>query len=333
MEAGQSGCETGRSGREAGQLGCDAGSAGRLVSSSGARCDLSPLTVPAIFTSERDMNPLLITKENSTYQILQALKTNRRKRRELHEVFVEGVSAIKQGVQSGLRVKRIISQDDRTLSRWARGLIDLNRQAQYLRLSKRLFDELSDRNDPSEVIITLDLPDSKIEEESESPKPFIVVIDRPTNHGNLGTIVRSANAFGVTQVLTVGHGVDVYDPAVIRASMGSVFSTPVSQIESMESLRAWLDQMRERHPDLRVIATDSSGDSLLTGDERTSLPAAILIGNEAKGLSVHLREVADVTLRIPMIGTVDSLNVACAASIVMYIVGSSSGPHLRKAAG
>lgn len=270
------------------------------------------------------MKPLYISKENSTYQILHALKSNRRKRKQLREVFVEGVSAIKHGVHAGMLVKRIISQDGRPLSSWARGLIDSNQQAQHLKLSKNLFDELSDRDDPSEIVVTLNLPSSRADERPSSQAPFIVVVDRPTNHGNLGSIVRSANAFGATQVATIGHGVDVYDPAVIRASMGSVFSTHVRQIESVKSLCQWLDRLRIQHPNLRVVATDSSGMSLTALDEPTSLPAVVLIGNEAKGLSLQLKEAADVTIGIPMIGSVDSLNVACAASIVMYHVWASS---------
>lgn len=275
------------------------------------------------------------------------MKTNRRKRHELGEIFVEGVAAIKQALAAGVKVKRFVVQKDAPLSSWAAGLIDSSRDAQLLYLDRDLFAALSDRNEPSELIVTFEYPGipqsegvvrevlSPVSTPAESAGmtrtdgaiaiesiiPFVIVVDRPTNHGNLGAIIRSANAFGATAVMLAGHGVDMYEPAVIRSSMGAVFRTPVSHLDSIDALRKEIDLLRARHPAFRLIATDSGGSLALSECENIGPPAMILIGNEATGLSRQLLGLADAVIRIPMQGEVDSLNVACAASILMYEVG------------
>lgn len=270
---------------------------------------------------EQLVKPLLVTRENSTYQVLMALKSNRRKRRELNEVFVEGVAAIRHSIEAGMTIRRIVFARDKSLSSWAIDLIESFPEAQQICMSRELFDTLSDRNEPSELLITIagaELDPDSAGRDSEVEPLFGIVVDRPSNHGNLGAIIRSANAFGVTGVLTLGHGVDPYDPAVIRASMGAVFRTRIGHIDSVNALKERIDRIRIDQPRLRVIATDSAGSASITECEDFSIPAMILIGNEAKGVSVQLKELADVFVRIPMIGAVDSLNVACAASIIMF---------------
>lgn len=262
------------------------------------------------------MKPLQISKENATFQVLLALKTNRRKRNELGEIFVEGVSAINHAVGAGLAVRRIIRSAGTRLSDWAAGLIAGHRHAQEIELSEELYSALSDRDEPSEILATFERPVHV--DEAGDEMPLVVIVDRPSNHGNLGAIVRSANAFGVTEVIIVGHGVDEYDPAVIRASTGAVFRTPIRHLESLRELRELTESLRARYPGLRIVGTDSEGDTELSDATASVGAAIILIGNEAKGLSVQLKELADVIVRIPMRGAVDSLNVACAASIVMF---------------
>jgi tRNA G18 (ribose-2'-O)-methylase SpoU len=171
------------------------------------------------------LQPIYISKRNSTYQILHALKTNRTKRKRLQEVFVEGIAAIKSSVQAGKTLKRLIYRDGGRLSNWANNIVASNRDAQLIAIDEKLFNELCDKNNPAELLATIANEEIKFNQIKLQDNPFITVIDRPSNHGNLGSIIRSAHAFGVDLLVTVGHAVDMYDPAVIRASMGSIFLT------------------------------------------------------------------------------------------------------------
>jgi tRNA G18 (ribose-2'-O)-methylase SpoU len=276
------------------------------------------------------VRPLRITKPNSTFQIIQALKENRTKRAELGEVFVEGITPIKNALRAGKSIKRIIYTTHEALSDWSRKLLLAHENAQLISLETTLFDTLSDKSDPSELLVTIVKEDAKLEQMLVPRDPFVVVLDRPGNHGNLGSIVRSANAFGADLIIISGHGVDPFDPTAIRASTGAIFFTKVCHAESVEQLREWIATARTRHAGLTVLGTDSESDVSLAEYSPIRRPVVLLIGNEAKGLSVRLKSLADRMIRIPMNGEVDSLNVACAASIVMYEISRASEGTQRR---
>jgi TrmH family RNA methyltransferase len=146
--------------------------------------------------------------------------------------------------------------------------------------------------------------------------PFILTLDRPGDFGNLGSTIRSANAFGVDAVYIIGHGVDVYEPKVIRASLGSVFFTEIKTIDSMEELEKIIKTKKTKNG-LKVIGTDSQG-AVSIGEKAYARPIMLIIGNESKGMSVKLRTVCDEIVKIPISGNINSLNVSCAASIIMW---------------
>ncbi len=279
------------------------------------------------------MRELHVAKRNSTFQVLQALKANRAKRNELDEILVEGVAPIKAALRSGRTTRKIVHAEQRSLSGWARSLIAENPDAQVISLGADLYAELCDRTDPSELIVTFAKESLGLSEARLSRNPFVLVVDRPSNHGNLGSIIRSANAFSVDLIIIVGHGVDCYDPAVIRSSMGGIFSTQISHVDSLRQLRDWLEKQRARNPRLTCVGTDSTGSTPIDEMGPVGRPMVLLLGNEAKGLSVELKGLADRLVRIPMTGNVDSLNVACAASILMYaftrgtVPQASNGPE------
>ena len=187
--------------------------------------------------SDKPVNMLLVNRrilrvsaENAEFQIIQALKTNRAKRHKTHEVFIEGTECIRQALGAGLEFTRIImgARVER-LSDWAHTLIQTQAAATLIEMSPLLYASLCDRTNPSELLVT-----AKIKPETGNPvlppAPCILVFDRPSDFGNLGSIIRSANAFGIDALFTVGHGGDVYEPKVIRASLGSVFYTQIRHI-------------------------------------------------------------------------------------------------------
>jgi TrmH family RNA methyltransferase len=266
--------------------------------------------------------PRPIRSRNATFQVLDALKRNRHKRNELGEVFIEGIEPIKQAVAAGRRVRRILCADAVKLSRWARELVERVEHDELLQLDPELYRALADREEPSELMVTVADAPLALEDLALGPSPLVLVFDRPSDHGNLGTTIRSANAFGVDAVITTGHGVDVRDPKAIRASMGAVFRTPVVQVESVAALESWLARERAR-VNLRVVGTDSGGETPST-TPLLRRPCALVMGNEALGMSAALRRLSDATVAIPMRGQVDSLNVACAASILLWQIHSAS---------
>lgn len=271
-----------------------------------------------------DIPPRLrhVRTRNAIFQVLQALKENRHKRSELGELFVEGIEPIKQALAARWRVRKVVFADYRALSGWARSTIASVESDELLQVEAGLYRELTEKEEPAELLMTFADERPTLAQVRLAPKPLILVFDRPSDHGNLGTLIRSANAFGVDAVVTTGHGVDVRDPKVIRASLGALFHTPVIQVESAAVLESWLGGLRASHG-LSVVGTDSTG-STPADAPLLRRPCALILGNEARGMSAALRRISEAVVRIPMQGQVNSLNVACAGSILLWQIQTGS---------
>ncbi len=263
-----------------------------------------------------------MSAENAEYQIIRALKTKRAKRAKLNEVFIEGIEPIKQALSAELPLTRIIFRDFSCLSDWARTLIEANREAAAIEMTDELYLSLCDKENPSELLVTARVRPPRLDALLLPDKPFILIFDRPSDLGNFGSLTRSANAFGVDAVLVVGHGVDFYDPKVIRSSLGGVFHTIIVSVPSMVELETWLNQQKRKNG-MELVGTDSSG-SVLLAAKPLRKPIAIVLGNEAKGMSVALKALCDAVVRIPLSGRVNSLNVACAGTIFLWDVYKNS---------
>ena len=189
-------------------------------------------------------------------------------------------------------------------------------------MSEDLFRKLCEKSAPSEMLLTASMPNLTIGDIGLPEKPFILVLDRPSDTGNLGSIIRSANSFGVDAVLIMGHGVDPWDPKTIRASLGSIFFTLPLHLESLRELEEYKESLVGQYG-IEVYGTDSGGTSSLVS-KNLKRPLMLILGNEAKGMSLALKEICDGLISIPVSGEVNSLNLASAASIFMWEVFRNS---------
>lgn len=146
---------------------------------------------------------------------------------------------------------------------------------------------------------------------------LVIVFDRPSSPGNLGSLIRSCDALGADGLIVTGHGADVYDSETISASRGSLFALPVVRLAGPRELEVWLQSIRQNAGDLQVLAMEEDAEVDVWHVDFTS-PTVLLLGNEKWGLSAGLKELATLHTRIPMIGSASSLNVAVAGSIALY---------------
>lgn len=269
-----------------------------------------------------------ISSENDIFQVLVSLRDNRQKRAKRDTIFVEGVAPINALADSQPYTHAVAFAQNTRLSGWAVDAIERLEPEIGYEIAPDLMDRLSDRADPSELIVLAARPRRDLADIVPGRNRTVAVADRPANPGNLGSLMRSADALGVDAVVTTGHGVDIYDPRVIRASLGACFSTPIVFEPSATRLVAWLSAMRTDDPPVRIIGTDSAGATPLS-DARLAPPLVMVFGNEATGLSANLREVVDEMVAIPLRGRVDSLNLACAASILFYEAGRAAAARER----
>ena len=175
-------------------------------------------------------------------------------------------------------------------------------------VTSELFRKMSDTQSPQGILCVM----KRLEELLSAPKPLFIVLENLQDPGNLGTIVRSGEGAGVTGIIMGGGTADIYNPKTIRATMGSVFRVPFVYTEDLEGA---VEGLREKG--VRVYAAHLEGERYYDSFSFRE-GTAFLIGNEGAGLSRELASRADSYLKIPMEGSVESLNAAVTASILMY---------------
>ena len=161
------------------------------------------------------------------------------------------------------------------------------------------------------IVKTRHLSLNELSSKSATQSPLYVVLESVEKPGNLGAILRSADAAGVTAVIVCDPLTDLYNPNLIRSSIGAVFTVPVVACTS----EACISFLKENGVQ---ILTAQLQDSHLYYDQDMTQPTAIVMGTEATGLTSQWREAADAHIRIPMLGRLDSLNVSVSAAILMY---------------
>lgn len=262
------------------------------------------------------MKELKIGKRNSTYQHIIVIKNNRHKRFEHKEIFVEGVRNINLALKYGWKIKHWIYENFNELSDWAKKTINQNKTNENYSFSNELITEISGKTDTSELMAIFEMKKMKIDIKNIN-NPLIVLFDRPSKKGNLGSVIRSADAFGIDGIIVTGHAVDIYDPEVIGASMGSYFTIPIEKIDTNEEVLKTFDLYKQIFPNLQIISTTELGDKNIA-EINYKNPSILMIGNEAMGLSKFLLETSNLQAKIPMVGEASSFNASCAGSIFMY---------------
>lgn len=260
---------------------------------------------------------LEVSTANTAFQRIDVLRRNRNKRHRYGEFVVEGVRAINGALAAGWTVRSFAYPRDRQLSRWATDILATSTAESHLSVAPALFDTISEKEDSSELLAVVAMRPDSVERIPTGPGMAVVVVDRPGSPGNLGTLIRSCDAFGMAGVIVTGHGVDLYEPATIRASVGSFFSVPCIALESHREVAEWVGELRESYNGLTVVGTSARASSELR-DFHWGTEVVLLVGNETNGLSHAYREMCDDIVRIHMRGTATSLNAAVSTSIVLY---------------
>ena len=260
-----------------------------------------------------------IYSKNATYQKFEVLQTNRNKRHRYNEFLIEGVRNINEAINNNWEIVSFIYSFEENLSRWAIDTISGHKTETNYELPIALLGELSGKENTSELLAILKMKGNEESHPRLSSNPIIALFDRPSNKGNLGTLLRSCDAFGVEQLIITGHAVDIYEPDVISASMGSFFKVPFVRLSDKIEIETYLDELRQNYPSLQVIGAESKMEKNLYEVDLTT-PVLFLIGNEADGLNRYYLDISDTLVTIPMneASSASSFNVSCAATVLFY---------------
>jgi RNA methyltransferase, TrmH family len=243
----------------------------------------------------------------------RARKLRQRKHRDAEGVFlVEGIAAAWQALEHA-DVEVVLYSPELLTSERA---LDLVRRAgpatRVVEVAGDAFPSISEREHPVGLAViarasTVRLRDLSVEEDS-----VFVALHEVGNPGNLGTIVRSADAAGAAGVIAIGEGTDFWHPNALRSSMGTMFTTPLVKVTDVRDALTWA-----RDNGLSIITTTAHAE-IEHWSTTYSKPALVLFGSESHGLSDDLLDEGDVAVRIPMHGTATSLNLAVSVGVLLY---------------
>lgn len=254
------------------------------------------------------------SSNNDIIKLFRSLR-NPKYRDKFNLFTVEGLKLVKEAFSSNFELKFVILTD-KTLMQVAEieNLCSQRHVPQYI-VTEQLFNKISDTISPQGVAAAVKIKDHCIDDVIKpARKSFFVITDMVQDPGNLGGIIRSADATGADAVFVLKGSVDVYNPKTIRATMGSIFHLPVIRIDDKQSILNHLKSSR-----VSIIASSLNAKSLIF-EADFSGPIAVVVGNESCGVSREILSFADTHIKIPLVGKAESYNVAVAAGIVMYEV-------------
>lgn len=243
--------------------------------------------------------------QNPKIKYIVKLREDKRQRQRDQVMLVEGFDELTLALRTGLKPESILTAPE-LVSRSG----DIS-HAEATTVTRAVFEKISYRDNPDGWLGIFPIPKRSLEELKLSSSPLVIVAEAVEKPGNLGAILRTADAAHVDALLVCDPRVDLWNPNVIRASRGAVFTVPTVEAESTNAL-SWLQSNK-----MRVLAATPAAEEMYT-DVNMKEPVAIAVGTEDTGLSDFWMQHADLQVKIPMLGKVNSLNVSIATALITY---------------
>ena len=218
---------------------------------------------------------------------------------------------IEEAIQEEAKIKQIVvCEDCKNSGGIPQELLYEIAKYDCIYVNEKVFTQITDVSNPQGVLAIIEKP--KIEENQiEFKEDLFLILDNIQDPGNMGTILRTADSINLKQIIISKGSSDVYNPKVVRSTMGAIFRVKIIESENLEKTIKELKKHK-----INILVTDLKTDkSIYDVDYKKS---AIIIGNEANGVSDKVLNLADSKIKIPMLGKTESLNAAVATSIILY---------------
>ena len=252
---------------------------------------------------------IITSKDNETIKHIRKLK-EKKYRDEFGEYVVEGIKLINEAISENLDIRTIIVCDN------CNKIEDINQNSMYevakyncIYADEKVFNTITEVQNPQGILAVIGKNNQ--EAEINYKEDVIVVLDDIQDPGNLGTILRTVDSVGLSQIIVSKKSGDVYNSKVIRSSMGGIFR--VNVIESDDIVETLKSIKKHKY---NIVSTSLDTDKSLYDLELKKV--AIVIGNEANGVSKEVQEMSDLKIKIPMLGKTESLNASIATGVILY---------------
>lgn len=250
---------------------------------------------------------MITSSSNQQMKNIALLNRKAKARREQGIFVVEGRKMFQEAPREWIRKVYLSESFEKTNEISMDGI-------EYEVVDDRVFSSVCDTATPQGILTLVQIPSYNEEEVLGGKNPFLIVLEDLQDPGNVGTILRTAEGAGVTGIIVSRRTADLFQPKTIRATMGSIYRMPFLETEDPVS---FISRLSERG--IRTYAAHLGGTQSYRMQDYKG-PCALLIGNEGNGLTAEMAEQADVLVRIPMEGKVESLNAAIASAVLMYEV-------------
>lgn len=253
---------------------------------------------------------VITSKDNEFVKHVKKLK-EKKYREEYGEFLVEGIKMIEEAISENAVIKYIVVCDDcKTQSSIPSDLLYEIAKYNCIYASEKVFNSMTDVTNPQGILAVIEKPANR-ETEIDFKDDLFLVLDNIQDPGNMGTILRTADSINLKQILVSKGTADQYNPKVVRSTMGAIFRVRVIECED---LCKTLKELKKHK--IEVYATDLKTDKSIY--DVNYKRKAIVIGNEANGVSTEILNLADTKIKIPMSGKTESLNAAVATGVILY---------------
>lgn len=243
--------------------------------------------------------------QNPRIKHIVRLRDDKRHRQNDGLMLVEGFDEIQLALSAGHKPQTVLSAPELVVRQ-----ID-NINAEIITVNRAVFEKISYRQNPDGWLAVFPVPRGSLEDLKFSDTPLMIVAESIEKPGNLGAMLRTADAARVDALFVCDPRVDVYSPNVVRASRGALFTVPLIETNSAQAV------IFLQRNGIRVLAATPSAKEEYTRQDLRG-PLAIVVGTEAEGLSEFWLSQADMRVKIPMMGKVNSLNVSVSTALIIY---------------
>lgn len=247
---------------------------------------------------------MITSKDNETVKEIKKLKDKKYRK---NKFIVEGTKMIEEAIKYNAKIELIVYREGFDISSINTQVNDKNTKT--IEICENVFNTLTDVVSSQGILAIIRKEDTK--QDIDYSQDFIIALDGIQDPGNLGTIIRTADAAGLKQIIVSKNTVDTYSPKVIRSTMGAIFRTNIIEVQNLA-----MELEKAKDNGLKIITTSlQTNKSIYDINYKKSI---VVIGNEANGVSQEVRDISNEIVKIPMLGKAESLNASVSAAIMMY---------------
>ena len=257
--------------------------------------------------------PIMITsKDNDKVKYTKSLLKTKNRNKE-SKFIIEGYRILTLAIECSANIEYVFINEDFENKQDHVEFLNLleNKNINIDKTTNKIFNDLVDTENTQGILGVVKFKSKNLQENLNDKDKFVLILDRIQDPGNMGTIIRTADAAGVDSIIALKGCVDIYNPKVIRSTMGSIFDMNIiyaSQNECVDALK---------HHNFDIVSSYLNTDNYYN-EVKYNNKVALVIGNEANGINDELVSMSDVLVKIPIYGNAESLNAAISSAILMY---------------